>query len=124
MPVRRPLTLAAKLANGVFIAVHRYVDEIARTDATNPEHRVTVRQLGAAGAATVHSGASKAVMALAFLAVLIFGCLAIIATAAVRQRGAAVDEAVDRFGYPPAHPSEDVDAPSPALPKIRAGGWR
>jgi capsular polysaccharide biosynthesis protein len=121
--------LAAKLANGVFIAVNRYVDEIARTDATNPAHRVTVRQLGSAGAATVHSGASKAVMALAFLAVMIFGCLAIIATAAVRQRGAAVDEAVDRFGYapghPPTHPSEDVDAPSPALPKIRrAGGWR
>ena len=64
-----------------------YVDEIARTDATNPAHRVTVRQLGSAGAATVNSGASKAVMALAFLAIMIFGCLVIIAVAAGSPAG-------------------------------------
>ena len=90
-----------------------YVDEIARTDATNPAHRVTVRQLGSAGAATVRSGASKAVMALAFLAVLIFGCLVIIAGAAGRQRGAAVDEAIDRFESRPRASPRMSTLPSP-----------
>jgi capsular polysaccharide biosynthesis protein len=113
--------LAAKLANGVYTAVRGYVDEIAAADATNPEHRVTVRQLGTAGASTVHTGGSKALMVLAFLAIIIFGCLLIIATAALRRRGQAVDEAVEEYVGALRY-SSDPALTSSELPKIGAGG--
>ena len=113
--------LAAKLANGVFTAVHGYVEEIANADATNPEHRVTVRQLGSAGASTVHKGGSKPLMVMAFLAVMIFGTLIIIMISAVRRRGAAVDQAVEEYLVDPLPYSSDNAPEEPAeLPKIGA----
>jgi capsular polysaccharide biosynthesis protein len=113
--------LAAKLANGVYTAVRGYVDEIAAADATNPQHRVTVRQLGSAGASTVHTGGSKAIMVLAFLAILIFGCLLIIAIAALRRGGEAVDDAVEEYVGALRY-SSDPALTSSELPKIGAGG--
>ena len=114
--------LAAKLANGVFVAVKGYVDEIAAADSTNPEHRVTVRQLGSAGASTVQTGGSKAVMVLAFLAITIFGCLFIILLAAIRRSGQKpveppVEEYVGAVRY-----TSDPTMTSSELPKIGAGG--
>jgi hypothetical protein len=114
--------LAAKLANGVFVAVKGYVDEIAAADSTNPEHRVTVRQLGSAGASTVQTGGSKAVMVLAFLAITIFGCLFIILLAAIRRSSQKpveppVEEYVGAVRY-----TSDPTMTSSELPKIGAGG--
>jgi hypothetical protein len=114
--------LAGKLANGVYTAVRGYVDQIAAADSTNPDHRVTVRQLGTAGASTVTTGGSKAVMVLAFLAIMIFGCLAIIAIAAIRRSGQPpmeppVEEYVGAVRY-----SSDPAMTSSELPKIGAGG--
>jgi capsular polysaccharide biosynthesis protein len=114
--------LAAKLANGVYAAVKGYVDEIAAADSTNPEHRVTVRQLGTAGASTVHTGGSKAVMVLAFLAIMIIGCLFIILLAAARRSSkppveAPVEEYVGAARY-----TNDPAMTSSELPKIGAGG--
>jgi hypothetical protein len=113
---------AAKLANGVFAAVKGYVDQIAATDATNPDHRVTVRQLGSAGSSTVIKGGSKAIMVLAFLAIMILGCLLIIAIAAIRRSGKPpmeppVEEYVGAVRY-----SSDPAMTSSELPKIGAGG--
>jgi hypothetical protein len=114
--------LAAKLANGVFVAVKGYVDEIAAADSTNPEHRVTVRQLGTAGASTVHTGGSKAVMVLAFLAIMIIGCLFIILVAAARRSSRPpVEPPVDEYVGPVRYTS-DPAMTSSELPKIGAGG--
>jgi capsular polysaccharide biosynthesis protein len=112
---------AAKLANGVYTAVRGYVDEIAAADATNPEHRVTVRQLGTAGASTVTTGGSKAIMVLAFLAIIIFGCLLIIAIAALRRSGEEIDDAVEEYVGALRY-SSDPARTSAELPKIGAGG--
>jgi capsular polysaccharide biosynthesis protein len=112
---------AAKLANGVYTAVRGYVDEIAAADATNPEHRVTVRQLGTAGASTVTTGGSKAIMILAFLAIIIFGCLLIIAIAALRRSGEEIDDAVEEYVGALRY-SSDPARTSAELPKIGAGG--
>jgi capsular polysaccharide biosynthesis protein len=113
---------AEKLANGVYTAVKGYVDQVAAQDSTNPEHRVTVRQLGAAGASTVTKGGSKAVMVLAFLAIMVLGCLAIIAVAAIRRSGKQpveppIEEHVGAVRY-----SSDPAMTSSELPKIGAGG--
>ncbi len=126
---------AAKLANGVFTAVNAYVDQVANADETNPEHRVTVRQLGSAGAATVHKGGSKPLMVMAFLAVMIFGTLIIIMVAAIRQRGAAVDGAVEEHLVDPRpyatepgpgpYATEPAPGESVEVPQIgaRLRGW-
>jgi capsular polysaccharide biosynthesis protein len=113
--------LAAKLANGVYAAVRDYVDDVAQQDSTDPQHRVTVRQLGTANAGTVTTGGSKAIMVLAFLAIVILGCLLIIASAALRQRGKSIDEAVDRFVEPIRY-ADDADVERP-MPRVGAG-WR
>jgi capsular polysaccharide biosynthesis protein len=116
--------LAAKLADGVYTAVHGYVDEIASADETNPEHRVTVRQLGTAGSATVYKGGSKALMVLAFLAIVILGCLLIIIIAALRRREDPVEEVLEEEepAGPVRYPNDPLRAPSSQLPKIGAGG--
>jgi hypothetical protein len=114
--------LAAKLADGVFTAVKGYVDEIASQDSTDPEHRVTVRQLGHAGASTVTTGGSKAIMVLAFVGIMIFGCLLIIAIAAIRGSGKPpVEPPVEDYVGAVRYSSDPTMAPSD-LPKIGAGG--
>jgi hypothetical protein len=103
--------------------VHGYVDEIANADETNPEHRVTVRQLGNAGSSTVTKGGSKAVMVLAFLAIVILGCLLIIVVAAVRRSGGSGDgEVPEEEPVGPVRYSSDPLLASSDLPKIGAGG--
>ena len=113
---------AAMLANGVYTAVKGYVDEIANADATDPQHRVTVRQLGTAGASTVHTGGSKAVMVLAFMAIMIFGCLFIIIVAAARKGGKPPVEPPVEDYVGPVRYSGGSSVPSSDLPKIGAGG--
>jgi capsular polysaccharide biosynthesis protein len=117
---------AAKLANGVYSAVRNYVDDIAQQDSTDPEHRVTVRQLGTANASTVTSGGSKAVMVLAFVAILILGCLLLIAIEAIRQRGRKIDDAVDRLVEPIRYAEDgEVEHREVERPMPRVGaGWR
>lgn len=117
---------AAKLANGVYAGVRDYIDGLESQYETNPKHRVTVRQLGLADAGTVHSGANKVLMVLAFLALLTIGCLALIGLAGLRQRKVALDSAMaardngETFGPLRGAPEHELD--DTGLPKIPIRG--
>jgi hypothetical protein len=117
---------AAKLANGVYAGVRNYIDGLESEYSTDPKHRVTVRQLGLADAGTVHSGASKVLMILAFLAFLTVGCLALIGGAGLRQRKVALEDAIEPLeqeqAVGPFRGAPERESPDPHLPKIGIRG--
>jgi len=69
---------AARLANGVYDGVDQYLADLRIRYKTRPARQVTIRQLGRADGATVHSGGSKLVLLLTFTAIFTLGCLCIV----------------------------------------------
>lgn len=117
---------AAKLANGVYVGVRSYIDGLEAEYTTDPKHRVTVRQLGRADAGTIHSGASKVLMILAFLAFFTVGCLALIGGTGLRQRKLALEDAIEPLeqeqAVGPFRGAPEREVPDPHLPKIGIRG--
>jgi hypothetical protein len=69
---------AVALANGAVRGVRDYVDRLQNQDQLKPEDRVQIRALGPAQGGVVNSGASKLMMAMVFLGVIVAGCVAIL----------------------------------------------
>jgi hypothetical protein len=74
---------AIKLADGTVSAVQKYTKSLELENEVPDKARTQIRELGPAEGGTVNSGASPIMMVLAFFAVMIAGCIAIIGLSAV-----------------------------------------
>lgn len=118
---------AVDLANASFITLKRYVNNLS-ADGEEVKRGVTVRELGQPEGGTIGSGNDVVLMALAFLAVLILGCAAILVVPRFTQRWRALsqvehDELLDKarlLGL------DDPQAKEPAAPpphRSMSGGF-
>lgn len=113
---------AVDLANASFITLKRYVNNLS-VDGEDVKRGVTVRELGAPEGGTIGSGNDIVLMALAFLAVLVLGCAAILVVPRFTQRWRALnqvehDELLDKarlLGVDD-HQANDPAAPAPHRP--------
>ncbi len=86
--------LAVELANASFTTLRRYVNNLS-ADGEDVKRGVTVRELGAPEGGTIGSGNDVVLMALAFLAVLVLGCAAILVVPRFTQRWRALSQVED-----------------------------
>ncbi len=77
---------AARVANAVYAGTRAYVEAAQREGSTPSEHKVTLRQLGSAEAATVNGSSRTTLEVAAFLGVLILGLLLIAGFEGLRRR--------------------------------------
>lgn len=82
---------AVDLANASFITLKRYVNSLS-VDGEDVKRGVTVRELGAPEGGTIGSGNDVVLMALAFLAILVLGCAAILVVPRFTQRWLALNQ--------------------------------
>jgi capsular polysaccharide biosynthesis protein len=82
---------AARVANAVYAGTKAYVAAAQREGKTPNEHKVTLRQLGPAEAATVNSSTRTTLEVAAFLGVLILGLLLIVGFEGLRRRDRDLD---------------------------------
>jgi hypothetical protein len=89
--------LAARLADAAVSGLSEYVADLASRQDVKPERRVVIRGLGPAQAQPVTSGPGKATSALAALAVLILGLLALVLVGRRRRGREPEAEYLDDF---------------------------
>jgi capsular polysaccharide biosynthesis protein len=77
---------AARVADAVYTGVQAYVTTAQQAGATPAQHRVTLRALGPAQAATVNNGSRATLMVAAFFGVLMLGLLGIVGVESMRRR--------------------------------------
>jgi len=82
---------AVDLANASFATLKRYVNNLS-VDGEDVKRGVTVRELGAPEGGTIGTGNDVVLMALAFLAVLVLGCAAILVVPRFTQRWRALNQ--------------------------------
>lgn len=113
---------AARLANGVYDGVDQYLQDLRTRYDTKPAREVTIRQLGRAEGATVHSGGSKIVLLLTFSVIFLLGCLGIVGLDRLRhpERGADADAfaATDQD----VHPLDWAEGTPEGSPGVRGAG--
>jgi hypothetical protein len=115
---------AVDLANASFIALKQYVNNLS-VDGEDVKRGVTVRELGAPEGGTIGAGNDVVLMALAFLAILILGCAAILVVPRFTQRWRTLsqvehDEMLDKARL---HGLDDDQANGPTTPPPhRPGG--
>lgn len=76
---------AVKLANGAVAGLKRFVERTQLEQGVRPAARVRVAQLGPAKGGVVNPGVNKIVAVMAFFAVLIGGCLALLVVVRIMQ---------------------------------------
>lgn len=82
---------AVDLANASFVALKQYVNNLS-ANGEDVKRGVTVRELGEPEGGTIGSGNDVVLMALAFLAVLVLGCAAILVVPRFTQRWRALNQ--------------------------------
>lgn len=118
---------AVDLANASFLTLKRYVNTLS-ADGEDVKRGVTVRELGAPEGGTIGSGNDAVLMALAFLAVLILGCAAILVVPRFTQRWRVLnqvehDELLDKARHPDFDDPYASDPPAPAPHRPKGGGF-
>jgi hypothetical protein len=116
---------AVDLANASFTTLKHYVNNL-RADGQEVKRGVTVRELGAPEGGTIGSGNDVVLMALAFLAVLILGCAAILVFPRFLQRWKALnqvehDEQLDKESHSD-FKGTHANGPPPPQPHRPTGG--
>ncbi len=101
---------AARVADAVYAGTKAYVAAAQREGNTPSEHKVTLRQLGPAEAATVNSSSRTTLEVAAFLGVLILGLLLIVGFEGLRRRDRELaglqrdlDAELEAVAYDPLH---------------------
>ncbi len=101
---------AARVANAVYLGTKAYVAAAQREGNTPDEHKVTLRQLGPAEAATVNNSSRATLEIAAFLGVLVLGLLLIIGFEGMRRRNRELagvqrdlDAELEAVAYDPLH---------------------
>ena len=118
---------AVELADASFLALKRYVNNLS-ADGEDVKRGVTVRELGEPEGGTIGTGNDIVLMALAFLAVLVLGCAAILVIPRFTQRWRALnqvehDELLDKarlLGIDNTQAHQDPPASPPHRPKTRS----
>ena len=118
---------AVDLANASFIALKKYVNSLS-VDGEDVKRGVTVRELGAPEGGTIGSGNDVVLMALAFLAILVLGCAAILVVPRFTQRWRALsqvehDELLDKARLLGVDDSEANDPVAPPPHRPKGGGF-
>jgi capsular polysaccharide biosynthesis protein len=116
---------AVDLANASFTTLKHYVNNLS-ADGEDVKRGVTVRELGAPEGGTIGAGNDVVLMALAFLAVLILGCAAILVVPRFIQRWKTLnqvehDEQLDKESHPDFKGTR-VSGPPPPHPHRPTGG--
>lgn len=114
---------AVDLANASFTTLKHYVNNLS-ADGEDVKRGVTVRELGAPEGGTIGAGNDVVLMALAFLAVLILGCAAILVVPRFIQRWKTLNQAeheeqLDKESHPDfkgTHASGPAPPPQPHRP--------
>lgn len=85
---------AISLANGAATGFQKYVEQLQNQQRVKPNRRVKIRQLGRATGGMVNEGASSAAAVMAFVGVLVVGCIVVLVGANVARnwRVAAAQE--------------------------------
>jgi hypothetical protein len=117
---------AVDLANASFVTLKRYVNDLS-VDGQDVKRGVTVRELGAPEGGTIGAGNDVVLMALAFLAVLVLGCAAILVVPRFTQRWRALsqvehDELRDKARLLDLDDRQADDSPSAPPPHRPKGG--
>jgi hypothetical protein len=118
---------AVDLANASFMTLKRYVNNLS-VAGEDVKRGVTVRELGAPEGGTIGAGNDVVLMALAFLAVLILGCAAILVVPRFTQRWRALsqvehDELLDKARLLGLDDSQANDPAAPPPHRPKGGGF-
>jgi hypothetical protein len=118
---------AVDLANASFVTLKRYVNNLS-VDGEDVKRGVTVRELGAPEGGTIGGGNDVVLMGLAFIAILILGCAAILVVPRFVQRWRTLSEVEhDELAEKGKAHRPDFDDPytsDPSAPKPhRPGGF-
>ena len=97
---------AVRLADAAATGFQRYIEERQEADGVRAKNRVVIRQLGEASGGMLNEGASKVAAVMAFGAIFVLGCFAVLMLANIADnwRNGAAD---DVFLWPGAYPPDD-----------------
>jgi hypothetical protein len=118
---------AVDLANASFTTLKHYVNNLS-ADGEDVKRGVTVRELGAPEGGTIGAGNDVVLMALAFLAVLILGCAAILVVPRFIQRWKTLnqvehEEQLDKESHPDFKGTRASGPPPPQPHRPTGGGF-